>query len=230
MKTISSLALVAALLLLPIAIWAESTDGKTWQNRLYLPILEPEPNRHTPIHTTGTFLPPTINRNIKLGPQDNPILLTTTTRIPAHITVTVSAGTTIYAHEFAQLIVDGKLIIRGTATKPVQLTTNEEHPLNQTWSGISVTASGQATIKHAAIRHASPAISCLPGSTAVITDVLIEVGSLGVFLASNTCQVSNTIIRGVRDGIVAVDVSPQLTNTSITAKFNEVRKINVTGS
>ena len=224
MKYLSTALLVVAFILLPIAIWAEQADSKVWYNRLAIPEFEPGPNRHTPRHADGTILPPIIRKNLRLTLNDNPVLLTATTRIIPGVTVTADPGTDFYAYEFAQLIVEGTLSLSGTPTNPITLTSNEVHPLNQTWGGIVITNTGQANITHTKFRYGSPAITCLPSSHTVVTDTLIEIGSLGLFTASRTCSITNSTIRGVRDGVTAIGVEPQVTNTIITASHSDIVK------
>ena len=157
-KHLSTTLLVTALILLPIAIWAEQVDSKVWYNRLAIPEFEPKPNKHTPRHADGTILPPIIKKDLRLTPNNNPVLLTAVTHIAPGATVTVDPGTNFYAHEFARLIVEGTLNLNGTLANPITLTSNEVHPLNQTWGGLVVTNTGRANITHAKFRYSSPAI------------------------------------------------------------------------
>ncbi len=224
MRHLSTALLITFILLLPIFIWAERTNAEVWQNRLAIPSFENEPNRHTPVHFAGTFLPPTINHDLTLTSTDNPILLTTTTRIAPNATLTLKPGTTIYAHEFASLIIAGQLIAQGSAKQPIQFISNETHPLNQTWGGITVTENGQTNITQALFRHASPALTCLPDSSANLSNVHIKDTSLGVFTMSPTCRISHSRINSTRNGIVAVGVEPSVIDTKIFAADNNITK------
>lgn len=189
MKDLSTTLLIITLLLLPLTVWGETGNSKTWNNRLVIPYLITEPSRHTPLHTTGTFLPPTIDHDLTLTPADNPVLLTAVTRIDPNATLNLAPGTIVYAHEFAGIEVAGKLVVQGTDQQPVLFTSNELHPLNQTWSGITVTKEGQATIAHAIFHHASPALTCLNGSHAILTNTHITDTILAVFNTSPNCYV-----------------------------------------
>lgn len=225
MNKLSTVLISSAFLLIPAAIWFEGAEFQTWHNRLALPEFIFEPSRHTPVHTHGTFLPPTISENLTLTPDNNPVILTSTTTVPKNITVTINPGTIIYTHEFAHLIIEGELNIEGSPTNQVIFTTNEAHPLNQTWSGIQASPNSQVAIKYTSIEHASPAVTCLTGSKTSISNSKITQTIMGVFATSHNCFVSNTIIHSTQDGIVAIDIEPALVNNTITAKKNSIKKI-----
>lgn len=220
MKDLSTAVIIAALLLLPLAVWGETADLKVWNNRLVIPTLTPEPNRHTPRHVAGTFLPPVITENITLTPADNPVLLTTTTRIVPDVTVILTAGTAVYAHEFAGFVVAGHLIAAGTPARPIQFSSNEVHPLNQTWSGLTAAWGGKLTITHANFRHASPAFTCLAGSHASLSNIHITDTSLGIFTTTPDCRLSYSRLNSTRDGIIARGVEPYVLDTTINARHH----------
>ncbi len=230
MNDLSTTIIIAALLLLPLAVWSETADFEVWNNRLVIPILTPEPNRHTPRNDAGTFLPPIIKENLTLTPADNPILLTTTTRISPNATVILTPGTTVYAHEFAGLIVAGHLIAAGTTAQPVQFTSNEVHPLNQTWSGLTAAAGGQLTITHTNFHYASPTFTCLAGSNASLTNIHITDTSLGVFTATPDCSLNHSRLSSTRDGIIAIGVEPTVAHTKISAARSDIVKIDETSN
>jgi hypothetical protein len=225
MKHLSTALLGCVLLLIPLAVWTEHESPKVWQNRLVWPEFSLEPNRHTPRHTDGTFLPPVITANRTLAENDSPVLLTGTTRIPTGVTLTIAAGTTVYAHEFATLVVDGTIVLEGSTAHPVVLTTNELHPENQVWGGITVTKTGRARIAHAVIRAATPAITCQPGARATLASFDIETQTLGMFTASRFCSLADSTIRSTRDGIVAVGVEPPITNTAFFVARHDIKRI-----
>ena len=226
MRHLSTVLLIGSMVLLPLLIWVEQTNAEVWQNRLAIPFFTEEPDRHTPVHFAGTFLPSAINNDLTLTPTDNPILLTTTTRISPNATLTLAPGTTVYAHEFAGIIVAGQLIAQGSTKQPIQFFSNEAHPLNQTWGGITVVKDGQAVIKHAAFHHASPALTCLIDGQAALTDSHISNTALGVFTMSPACRISRSRINSTRDGIVAVNTEPAVLSTEISAARTDIVKKN----
>lgn len=225
MQHLSTVVLIVALLAAPLAYIAEQTAFTTWHSRLIIPELEPLPPRHTPRYADGTIVPPVITQDLQLTALDNPVLLAFTTHIPPHVTVTIGPGTMLYAHEFTQLNVAGSLILNGTASQPVAFDTNELHPLNQTWGGISIVEGGEVIINHARLMHATPALACLPGSRLSASDVDIEQAALGLYTESAGCQLAHSRIRSFRDGIVAVRASPDIRDTTITAGHTSMRQI-----
>jgi hypothetical protein len=226
MKWLSTTLLTAAFVLLPAAAVIESQAYPTWHNRLALPEFKTEPNRHTPKHFAGTFLAPTIKTDTTLTAENNPILLTSTTQVQSGATLTFAPGTRLYANENASLLVSGQLVAKGFENKPIWFLSNEDHPLNQTWLGISVTSGGTANIEHTIIEDASPAISCLTESQTSISNSKITKTVMGAFIASHNCSVTDTVIRSLRDGIVVAGTNPVLLNNVITAKKDKIKKIN----
>ena len=216
------LLLTAASLLIPVAIWIEHSEATVWNERLLWPTFEEEPNRHTPHHALGTFLPPTIAQDVTFSAKENPIILAGTTTIVPGVQVTFEPGVMMVVHEYGQIIVKGMLSLRGSAEQPVRLTSNEAHIDNRVWAGIVIQSGGQATINHAIIRYASPAISCMPQSKATISNARIEFGNLGIYTETSACAVTASIIRSVRDGVVAVGVEPAIQTTNIKARNKEI--------
>ncbi|MFH1354235.1 MAG: hypothetical protein ABIH36_03010 [bacterium] len=221
MKDLSTGLLVCALILLPLIAWSEARDLKSWNNRLVIPYLTSQPDRHTQKHTAGTTLPPVINEDLILTPANNPVLLTATTRINAGATLSLSPGTAIYAHEFSGIIIEGKLVAQGLKDEPILFTSNELHPLNQTWNGLIVTGEGQATITHAIFHYASPALTCLADSNTTLNSSYITDASLGIFTDSSACHIKDSRINSIRDGIISIGLEPQILDTAINALHNK---------
>ena len=225
MKWLSTTLFTITLMLLPATVVIERQDFSTWSNRLLIPSFEPEPNRHTPKHFVGTFLPPRINKDTTLSIDDNPIILTSTTYIQPGVTLTLNPGTRLYANENANLSISGRLISKGNQNQPVWFSSNEEHPLNQTWSGVSVMSEGTAVLEHTTIEDASPAISCLTKSKISVSSSKITKTIMGAFITGRDCSISDTVIRSLRDGIVVVNTNPVLFNNIITAKKDVIKKV-----
>ena len=172
------------LLVLPALFVFQIQEGKTWSERLILPDLEQTIPRHTPRFTEGMYLPPQIIGTKIITKDQSPVLLSTTTTITPGAMLTIEPGTTIYASEFASLIVEGKLV-----ADQVIFTTNELHPLNQLWNGLIVKQGGQMTIKNASIEYASPGISCLMNSSVTISKTKITHTATDIFNEGTTCHV-----------------------------------------
>ena len=225
MKHISSLLLGVVLLLAPAAVVLEKADGQLWQERLLRWGLEEEPNRHTPVHTQGTFLRPQINEDTTLTRRDNPVIITGTTLVPAGVRLTIEEGTRVYIHEFGELVIAGQLTATGSADQPVIFSSNEAHQQNRTWNGIRIEQDGQANVSHAIIRYGSPAIACLPGSNALLKNIEVYFSSLGLFTQSAACALQDSRLLHVYDGVVGVGLEPRVTNTTISAEHEEIRYI-----
>lgn len=214
---------MGTLVLIPLAVWIEHSDAPVWNERLLWPVFQEEPNRHTPRYPLGTFLPPTITQDMTFSAKDNPIILAGTTTIAPGVQVTFEPGMMMVVHEYGQIIVEGMLSVRGSAEQPVRITSNEEHIDNRVWTGIVIQSGGQATMNHAIIRYASPAVSCMAQSKATISNSLIEFGNLGIYTESPACAVTASTIRSVRDGVIAVGVEePAIQATTIRARNKDI--------
>jgi hypothetical protein len=211
------LLLSGALLLLPLAFWAERFDMTTWQDRLLVPNLIEEPHRHTPRHTSGTWLPPLITQSQTFTAQQSPLIVSGITRIPAGVTVTFAAGTTVAFAEFAHLDIKGTLVSAGSEQGPVRLISNELHPANQLWGGLLFSEAAQGELMYTEIEQAAPAISCLAASQVTMRRSRIHLGSMGILVTSPHCVIDQSVISAARDGIVSIGATPVVTTTSIMA-------------
>lgn len=225
MKQFSTVILSIALLLIPLAIWAEGANYAVWNNRLLIPYFEDEPNRHTPFLTAGTYLRPTIDQDTTLSPTNNPIIVTGTTTIQPNVTVIILPGTQFVMHEFAGLINHGKLHANGSSTNPIVFTTNETHPLNQTWNGITSSNASTTTLNYTHIQYASPGISCLTGSQVTVNNSRIETGAVGLYAETPNCRITNSTIKDVNQGVVTINSEPLITNTIISARQNNIKNV-----
>lgn len=178
------------LLLLPVALWLEREHLPAWGSRLAFPPAQDEPNRHTPLISQGTFLPPTITEQVTLTAKDNPVILPAATTITKAGALTIEPGAIIMVHEYGQLIVDGRLHINGTEKEPVTFLTNESHPANQMWGGIIFNPSGNGSIAHATFEHASPAISCLNTNNIAINQVKSKYSNQDIFNPAGACKIN----------------------------------------
>lgn len=223
LTTVASLLVSLVIFLVPVWYWFERTNQETWTRRLFVPVLEAEPARHTPRFAQGTYLPAQITRDTTLAADQNPLLVAGVTVIAPGVTLTIEPGSHLYFHEFAGLQVEGTLVLRGTAAAPVRLASNEQHRANQAWSGIIIGAMGTSQITDADVEDASPGISCLPGSTLTASRVRIWRGLVGWYTASESCTLAESVITGAREGIVAVGVEPRFPGTTISAGKVPVR-------
>lgn len=224
-KSVSLLLATAIILGLPLAIWVEHQENFTWTNRLFAPRLEPVINRHTPGVSQGTFLPPLIQKNTTLSSADNPVIIPAITTIAPDTTLTIQEGVTIYVHEYGALLVKGTLTINGRQKNQVVMTTNEMNMANQVWSGIITEPGGQTNIQYTQIAYASPAVTCGLGANLNANHVKITYGNLGLFAARSNCILVNSLIKNVRDGIVAQGEAPATASTIIQASRENIKII-----
>lgn len=215
---IPTILLSLSLLALPGVFLLEKNETSLWNGRLLFPSRDSQVNLHTPIHTDGTYLPSTISNNLTLTPADNPVILPGPTSIQPLATLTLEPGVHLYALEHAALHVEGTLNLPGTAEDPIRLTSNESHPANRSWSGLIVSPTGRLTGQHAILSYATPAISCLAGSGAILQHLSISHTNTGIFTASPNCTLANSRIQARQTGVISTITNPPINETIIQAR------------
>lgn len=145
------------------------------------------PDRHTPRFTNGTYLPPLITKNQTVPASASPVILTGATEIAVGTTLTIQAGTTLYANEFATLTINGSLISQGTPEKPVVFSTNEQNEANQVWNGLVFATGSHSQLSSTVIEYATPALSCLTHSSVTGTNVQLKNTKRPLFSEATHC-------------------------------------------
>lgn len=176
-----------ALVLSPVLFWLQQATPEVFTQRLLLPYLSPVLDRHTPRYTTGPYLAPVISNNQTIPASASPLILTRSTRVAPGVTLTIAAGTTIYAAEFATLTIDGTLITQGTKDQPVIFSTNEQHEANQLWNGLVLGAGSHSDLRHTTIKYAAPAVTCLKNSSLTSNRLTIKNTKVPVFTEQPNC-------------------------------------------
>lgn len=222
----SSIIFSLFLLLIPLAIVAERTVSNQWTQRLINPEYKQEIDRHSPKLTNGTFLAENISVNTTLSPEQNPVIIPSTTTIEKNATLTILPGTQFFVNEFSGLLIKGNLEVNGEKDNPIVFTTNELHPDNQTWNGLTFESTGNGNINHIHISFASPAISCLKSSKVSASNLKIRDSLVGVISESNNCTLINSSVFAYRDGLVQINSQPRIINSTITGNQNNVKSIN----
>lgn len=215
------LLIILALALIPLLVWLEKAEPAVWFERLFTPDSAEGGPRHQPLVTEGVFLPPVITKDTTLT-GDTPLLLAGTVKIPEGVTLQIESGTTVYVHEYGQLVVEGTFNASGTAENPVSFTTNETHIANRTWSGIVFTPQSTGTLTYTTIRHASPAVTCEEESVVTIDHATISLGNLGIYTESPQCRIQNSEIKHVTTGGIGSGLQPFITNTTIQAEKEDI--------
>lgn len=175
------------LLATPALYWLQRAEPEVLTQRLFLPYLTASVDRHTPLYTTGTYLPPIITRNQTIPASASPVILTGATRVAAGTTLTLEAGAHLYANEFATLDIAGTLITPGTAEKPVIFSTNEQHDANQLWNGVVFRSGSRGHLNHTIIEYATPALICLKNSLVTGEQVRLKNTKRPVFSETTHC-------------------------------------------
>src|SRR4051812_13593463 len=146
--------------------------------------------------------------------------------VSAGKTLAICAGSVVTAASpDVPLTVQGKLLVQGTAGKPVKLA----------GGGLVIEAGGDLSASYLEIRSARTAIDARPGSAFTIDHLVIEASDAMLVLASN-----GTIAHGALHGlgeaqsstpIEVVDASPRITDTVVDkGAFNGVDMIVVGGA
>ncbi|MBI1834131.1 MAG: hypothetical protein HYR90_04900 [Candidatus Andersenbacteria bacterium] len=214
------------LIIVPLLIWLEKVEPKVWVERLLSPDGLSEGPRHQPLVTDGIFLPPVILENMTLT-KAMPVIIPGVVRVPKGITLRIEEGTTVFVHEYGQLLVEGELIAVGTETNPLHFTTNETHVANQTWAGIVFAPQSKGTITDATFHHASPTITCGKESVVALNHATITLGNLGIYTESVNCRIQNSLIEHVTNGVIGIGFTPVVIATTINAKNEKVQEFSV---
>jgi hypothetical protein len=207
----------SALILIPGWFLFEQALHHKTVDRLISWDITTQPDRHTPIYTAGTYLPPVVTQQLIFSAADSPVIVPHTVEIAPQATLTLEPGTLVVVGEFGSLTVQGRLVANGTASQPVTFTTNESHPDNQLWGGIIVAPHGSASLVHTHLRFASPAVTCLANSEAVIQHSRLTHSTQAVVSASPRCNVEDTFIQSERIGLVTINTRPDTARTTIHA-------------
>lgn len=121
-------------------------------------------------------------------------------------TMRVAAGTTLYFHNGASLIVHGQLNLEGIQDKPVTLRgdrLDKMFPylpydrLENQWGGVYLSASCKGcTVNHADIHSGSSGIICdgIGGNVSITNSVIHNVAGYGLYLEDTKALVANTQI------------------------------------
>lgn len=225
-RATSSIIFSLCLLLIPLAIVTERAESNQWTQRLINPEYKQEIDRHSPKFTNGTFLSKSISANTTLSPDQNPIIISSIITLEKDATLTILPGTQFFVNEFSGLLIKGSLNINGEKDSPVVFTTNELHPDNQTWNGLTFESTGHGNINHTHISFASPAISCLKSSKVSASNIKVRDSLVGIITESNNCTLINSSVFAYRDGIIQINSQPQIVNTVFSGNQNDTRKIN----
>lgn len=171
---------IAAITIAAIGIYISSV-GLHLDEPLLNSISSKSVDFHTPVFSSGYYLPTHITSKLNIGPDLGITILSGTSTIEKDGELIISPGTTLVANEHASILVKGTLRAIGTSKEPVRFISNEMREENRTWAGILFMKQGQGTIDHAIFHHASPSISCENTTDVTIRTVSFSLGNLAVF-------------------------------------------------
>ena len=145
-------------------------------------------------------------------PNDLPYVLQGPLRVAADVSLTISAGTKIYAHANAPLIVDGTLAVNGTLNNKVIFTGDRlDDPykfLPASWPGIILGSSSKNnSIKFAEIKNAYQAVVVNGASTNVNPKLILQqtiidnAYNAGLFCSNTSVQAENVLISNCVNNI-----------------------------
>lgn len=174
---------------------------------------------------------------------DQAVTLTETLTIAAGETVHVGPGTTFTAGAGMQVLINGTLIVDGTADAPVEFTATGGMP--RAWEGISIASGGSLQMTHAKIGGATYGIEALAGSTYKVD--YSEIGTsfkVAVLFADGTFDhmkfhasgddtfspVNEVSVDDVNGSLTIIDASPTVTHSSFDNSSSLVDMIRVGGN
>jgi len=140
--------------------------------------------------------------------------------VPEGVTLTIEAGTTLRAYRNSQLIVDGTLLVQGTETNPVQISSGAETPTEGIWEGIKInTTSINSVIEHAIIDWAKWSVHITEANVAIRNSTIRSFGEGGIYLRDvPTANISGNLIDNIRirgRGIDLYNSSPLISGNII---------------
>lgn len=131
-------------------------------------------------------------------------------------TLTIAAGTTLYFHNGASLIVYGKLKVEGSQEQPVTLRGDRLDKMfpylpydrmeNQ-WGGIRLSTScKECTLNHADIHSGNYGILCdsIEGNVSITNSIIHNVAGYGLYLKDSKALIANTQISNSKDDCVRI--------------------------
>jgi hypothetical protein len=117
-----------------------------------------------PASATPTPIAWRIDADTTWSPSMGPLLANVF--VPAGVTLTITAGTTIYVDGAGATAIAGTMIVKGVRAAPVAFI-GRDAP-DSPWEGITAQAGGIIRLDHATIRNAETGLAAVPGASEVI--------------------------------------------------------------
>ena len=136
---------------------------------------------HTPVHSSGFFIPQTIDTTLTIGPEQGIVILQGNIIVEPSGHLIILPGTTIFAHEYSNVRVFGMLDAQGEKNEPIAFISNEQNEQNRNWGGILYEHNTKGFISHTTFHHASPAVSCQEAGGVVLQDNTYRFGNIDIY-------------------------------------------------
>ncbi len=135
------------------------------------------------------------------SPSNSPYWIETNVAVLAGVELLVLAGTEVRFNGFYYLLVDGTLLVNGTAIDPVAFTYNGTTPSPEDWMGIFLT--GEAHINHANVSYADIGVR-IDSSYITVNDSFFFKNDLAVVLSTGSDNLirNNTFYNSNKSGIL----------------------------
>ena len=152
----------------------------------------------------------TLSADTAFSSSSLPIVVYDSLVIAPNATLTIEAGTTVYFHSGARLIVRGGLVTRGTADAPVVLrgdrldrmfTFLPYDRINDQWGGVQVAPTcRRLSIDHTDIHSCSIGLNCIDvqGDISVTNSIIHNISSDAIHLQNCSAVVANTQLSNAK--------------------------------
>lgn len=149
-------------------------------------------------------------------PDELPCVIYDSLVVAENATMRVAAGTTLYFHNGADLIVHGKLEVEGMQGNPVTLRGDRidwmfdylpYDRLDNQWGGIVLSSKCKGcTLNHADIHSGNFGLLCdeIEGNVSITNTIIHNVGGYGLYLKKCNALVANTQISNTKDDCVSI--------------------------
>ena len=150
------------------------------------------------------------------GPVSDPYIIDADLVIANGASLVLMPGTVLQFTGNYKVQVDGALLIQGSETSPVMLSSGKASPAKSDWQGIVVSSSAsRVVIDHAVVEYAANGVYFNQPSvvddgacdTLCVRNSLIENNSTGVYLSASTATIENNTVRNNGNGIYLYNAS-----------------------
>ena len=137
------------------------------------------------------------------GSTHQPYIISSTLTINANASLIIQPGTELQFNAGAGLVINGELVIKGTAQSRVRFTSSNAPKSSGDWAGITVSANGSVFIDSALIEYAENGIYFSSGSSGKVSNSTIRYNVDGIEIRGATSPIigSNNVLTQNTNGI-----------------------------